>query len=135
MIPIYYLTLNPEDKINFVSIVENPASGSFFEKFSEPMKEQFSLDTEKQIITGLIMSPDTPIYRKRGDHEYYVAFNEDAIREIAKKIIDNPKAAEEPWATYSVRWLWLRRYDGGHGTEWTQIPCTPISEILLFPMG
>lgn len=29
MIPIYYLTLNPEDKINFVSIVENPANECF----------------------------------------------------------------------------------------------------------
>lgn len=94
MIPIYYLTLNPEDKINFVSIVKNPANEMFFEKFSEPMKEQFSLDTEKQIITGLIVSPDTPILRKKGDQEYYIAFNEDAIREIAKKIIDNPEAVD-----------------------------------------
>ena len=46
-----------------------------------------------------------------------------------------PKAVEEPWATYSVRWLWLRRYDGGRGTECTKIPCKPISEILLFPDG
>lgn len=94
MIPIYYLTLNPEDKINFVSIVDNPANEMFFEKFSEPIKEQFSLDTEKQIITGLIISPDAPILRKKGDQEYYVAFSEDAIREIAKKIIDNPEAVD-----------------------------------------
>lgn len=93
MIPIYYLTLNPEDKINFVSIVENPANETFFEKFSQ-IKEQFSLDTEKQIITGLIMSPDTPIYRKKGDQEYYIAFNEESIQLIAKKIIDNPEAVD-----------------------------------------
>ena len=58
------------------------------------MKEQFSLDTEKQIITGLIMSPDTPILRKKGDQEYYIAFSEDSIRELAKKIIDNPEAVD-----------------------------------------
>ena len=44
-----------------------------------------------------------------------------------------PKAAEEPWATYSVRWLWLRRYDGNHGTACTKISCKPISETLQFP--
>lgn len=93
MIPIYYLTLNPEDKINFVSIVDNPANEMFFEKLSQ-VKERFSLDSEKQIITGLIISPDTPIYRKKGDKEYYIAFNEDSIKQIAKKIIDNPSAVD-----------------------------------------
>lgn len=93
MIPIYYLTLNPEDKINFVSLVENPANETFAEKFSQ-IKEQFSLDTEKQIITGLIISPDTPIYRKKGGQEYYIAFSKETIREIAKKIIDNPSAVD-----------------------------------------
>ena len=44
-----------------------------------------------------------------------------------------PKAVEEPWATYSVRWLWLRRYDGNHGTACTKISCKPISETLQFP--
>lgn len=93
MIPIYYLTLNPEDKINFVSIVDNPANEMFFEKFSQ-VKEQFSIDSEKHIITGLIISPDTPIYRKKGDQEYYITFNEDSIKQIAKKIIDNPSAVD-----------------------------------------
>ena len=46
-----------------------------------------------------------------------------------------PKAVEEPWATYSVRWLWLRRYDGGHGTACSKKPCNPIPETLPFPHG
>lgn len=44
-----------------------------------------------------------------------------------------PKAAEEPWATYSVRWLWLRRYDGDHGTAYTRNPPQNKSPIFFLP--
>lgn len=89
MIPLFYLE---PDGLNFISIVENPANEEFFIKLSKSEKIQLSAD--KQIITGLVISPDIPIYRRNGDQEYYIAFKEEAVKQLAKKIIENPKAVD-----------------------------------------
>jgi hypothetical protein len=53
-----------------------------FNTFSKQVKYQFN--DEEQIITGIAISADTPIYRREDNtnEEYYVVFTPKAIKDI-----------------------------------------------------
>lgn len=89
-LPIFDAVLRDEnDGIQCISLVELPAVESDFIAFArdeEPMV--FSLNDEKQIITGVVMRADYPIIRndaKRG--KYYVRFSKDVIKLASEKML------------------------------------------------
>jgi hypothetical protein len=82
-LPIYRISIdleNPETTVSFNSLVSNPAHEKSFQTFSKVQRYEFN--DEKQIVTGVAISADFPIYRKQGNEEFYVLFDKQAISDI-----------------------------------------------------
>ena len=71
-----------------VSLVECPAVQHDFLLFDE-QKMMFKADDDKQIISGIALLADTPIYRRNQYEEFYVVFEKDTIRELVEKYSKN----------------------------------------------
>lgn len=89
-LPVYELDIN-EDEFNksgvqYVALVDDPAVQMEWETFAQNEPMQFVADSERRIVTGVLMRADYPIYRnnaERGDH--YVVFRKDTIEKIVQK--------------------------------------------------
>jgi hypothetical protein len=82
-LPIYRISIdlkNPKTTVSFNSVVYNPAHEKSFQTFSKVQRYEFN--DEKQIVTGVAISADFPIYRKQGNEEFYVVFDKQAISDI-----------------------------------------------------
>ena len=83
-LPIYeiYIDLKDDDTgVEFNSLVHDPAHEISFQTFAKIKRYQFN--DESQVVTGVAISADTPIYRNEGNgEEYYVVFKKDAITDI-----------------------------------------------------
>jgi hypothetical protein len=84
-LPIYEIMIDlndPDTSVSFNSLVVHPAHEKMFNTFSKQVKYQFNDD--EQIITGIAISADTPIYRReeQSNEEYYVVFTPKAIKDI-----------------------------------------------------
>lgn len=90
-LPVFQATISPEindeHEVNFIALVDRPATQSNFLKFTEDSRPQmFAITNEdEQIITGLAMVANMPIYRKDDSGEYYVYFDAPTIKAIAEK--------------------------------------------------
>ena len=87
-LPLYYADINDEVVgVQIMSIVDRPAVETVFVRFAEEgTPAMFAANDEKQVVSGVVLIPDFPIFRRdtaRG--EYYVAFKADAIERIAQK--------------------------------------------------
>lgn len=89
-LPIYQITIDEDMKaqgVKIMSIVDSPAVESDFLKFSA-IRENFSLNEEKQIITGCAIRANYPIYRKDDEgNEFYVKFTPQYIEKIVHKFM------------------------------------------------
>lgn len=90
-LPIYKIVINPEDEtgLSAVSLVDLPAVEKDFILFGKETM-LFHSDEERQIISGIAILADTPIYRRsetRG--EYYVVFQADTVRHLVEKYAKN----------------------------------------------
>jgi len=84
-LPVYEIVIDlndPDTTVSFNSLVSHPAHEKNFQTFSKQVKYQFN--DEEQMITGIAISADTPIYRidYSTDEEYYVIFKKKAIKDI-----------------------------------------------------
>jgi hypothetical protein len=84
-LPIYEIMIDindPETTVSFNSLVSQPAHEKNFQTFSKQVRYQFNDD--EQIITGIAISADTPIYRRETytNEEYYVVFTKKSIKDI-----------------------------------------------------
>ena len=84
-LPIYEIMIDlddPDTTVSFNSLVSQPAHEKNFQTFSKQVK--FEFNDEEQMITGIAISADTPIYRidYSTDEEYYVVFTKKAIKDI-----------------------------------------------------
>lgn len=84
-LPVYEIMIDlndPETTVSFNSLVLHPAHEKLLNTFSKQVKYQFN--DEEQIITGIAISANTPIYRREDDsnEEYYVVFTPKAIKDI-----------------------------------------------------
>ena len=90
MIPIYNVVINDYDTgIDRISLVEMPAVESNFLAFAKGKKQMlFNANEEQQMITGVLMRADYPIYRNDAElGEYYIQFSKDTIKEMAEKLL------------------------------------------------
>lgn len=90
MIPIYNVKIDDAlTGIDRISLVEYPAVESNFLAFSNNKKQvMFSADEEEQIITGVLMRCDYPIYRNDAElGEYYLNFDNNTIKLMAEKLL------------------------------------------------
>lgn len=68
-----------------IALVENPAIESDFLAFSK-VRENFTADEEKHVITGAVMVPDFKIIRyDENDQPYYVFFSRETIEKISQR--------------------------------------------------
>lgn len=87
-LPCYKLQIDPNEQselqVEYVALVDKPAIEKDFMVFNEKM--QFSLNEDRQIISGPAMLADVPIYR-RDDQlgEYMVVFDAPTIFQVVEK--------------------------------------------------
>jgi len=73
---------NSVEGIEAISIVENPA---IEEDFVALKNEEVQLaQIDKQLLVGALLIPNKPIYRRKGEDEYYIYFSKDTIRKAAE---------------------------------------------------
>jgi len=74
---------SPDDGVELISMVKEPAIGSYWVALSESIRQQKFTQTnpEKRVVMGPAMIPDLPIMRRDPDGtEYHVYFSRDTIR-------------------------------------------------------
>ncbi len=84
-LPVYEIKIDLNDQdteVTFNSLVSSPAHEVNFEMFSKTQRFQFN--DEENVIIGVAISADTPIYRYDAisNEEYYVVFTKQAIKDI-----------------------------------------------------
>lgn len=88
-IPVYKASIEGEEGMLKVSLVDYPAVITGFEAFAEEQPVKFAVEDEEQrLILGPVMRADFPIYRfskQRG--AYYLIFDAETIRDMAEKYL------------------------------------------------
>ena len=78
-----------DEGIYSISLVDEPATQKNFVCFKEDKEYQtFSIqDEEQHIISGVVMTANTPIYRRDEDgFEYYLTFSPETIKLMSEKL-------------------------------------------------
>lgn len=75
---------NSVEGIEAISIVENPAIEEDFIALNSQEIHLAEVDKDKQILVGALLVPNKPIYRRKGEDEYYIYFSKDTIRKAAE---------------------------------------------------
>ena len=65
------------------SFVSEPATEKEWLYFSDAKKRLDFYDTEKQMVTSVVMLANTPIYRNDDGYEYMLVFTQEAIEKMA----------------------------------------------------
>lgn len=88
-LPIFKLMINDvESGIDRISLVEMPAVESNFLAFASHKQRLYFANEEQQMITGVLVRADYPIYRNDSQiGEYYIEFGKEAIEEMAEKLL------------------------------------------------
>ena len=58
--------------IEAISVVENPAIEEDFIALKSEEIKLAEVDNEKRILMGALLIPNKPIYRRKGEEEYYI---------------------------------------------------------------
>lgn len=93
-LPIYVVDINDASVFNNVSIVDMPAIERNFIQLSKQAEIKFSINEEKRTISGPVLIPDYPIYRRFGKEEFYIKFTADTIKEYAIKFFKDKREGE-----------------------------------------
>ena len=91
-LPIYRATINMDDESGMytISLVEEPAVEIDFLYFDKDIKPLiYSVENEEQRkVTGVVMTCDTPIYRRdENGIEYYIVYDRKTIEMMAEKYL------------------------------------------------
>lgn len=90
MIPYFKIQVSEADElgVDFNSFVDVPAHLKGFLAFGK--EERYNFNDEKRIVTGVMISAGTPIYRNSKEMgEHYVVFDAETIDIIRKKFFKN----------------------------------------------
>lgn len=93
-LPIYIVDINDDSIFNNVSIVDYPAIEENFIQLSKQAEIKFSINKEKHTITGPVLIPDFPIYRRIDGREFYIKFTADTIKDYAIKFFKDKREDE-----------------------------------------
>jgi hypothetical protein len=90
-LPIYQLIIDPTEGaiVDFVALVDKPAIQKNYQAFNEQKKYEFKASKDKQVISGPLMIPDVPIYRRDEMGEYYVTFTKETVNQIMTHFMKN----------------------------------------------
>jgi len=75
--------------IEAISVVENPAIEEDFIALKNEEIKLAEVDKEKRILMGALLVPNKPIFRKKGDEEYYIYFSRDTVAKASQLYLMN----------------------------------------------
>ena len=83
--------------IEAISVVESPAiEEDFIALKNQDQIRLAEISKEKRLLIGAALIPDKPIYRKSGDHEFYIFFSKDTVAKASQMFL---KAGNQSKAT------------------------------------
>lgn len=85
-IPVFNIVFDETQSMNgatVISLVKDPACEVDFMKFDNTKSISLSLNKKKNIITGVALRADYPIYREYEGEKFYVKFTPDVIEKFA----------------------------------------------------
>tara|TARA_R110002153_G_scaffold51354_1_gene144405 strand:- start:118 stop:738 length:621 start_codon:yes stop_codon:yes gene_type:complete len=83
--------------IEAISVVESPAIEEDFIALKNEDKIRLAeVSKEKRLLIGAALIPDKPIYRKSGDHEFYIYFSKETVTKASQMFL---KAGNQGQAT------------------------------------
>ena len=75
--------------IEAISVVENPAIEEDFIALKSEEIKLAEVDKEKRILMGALLVPNKPIYRRKGEEEYYIYFSRDTVEKASQLYLMN----------------------------------------------
>eukprot|EP00493_Phyllostaurus_siculus_P003797 UN03812 len=75
--------------IEAISVVENPAIEEDFIALKNEEIKLAEVSGEKRILLGPLLIPNKPIYRRKGDDEYYIYFSKDTVEKASQLYLQN----------------------------------------------
>ena len=83
--------------IEAISVVESPAIEEDFIALKDQKQIRLAeISKEKRLLMGAALIPEKPIYRKSGDHEFYIYFSKDTVAKASQMFL---KAGNQGQAT------------------------------------
>ena len=77
--------------IEAISVVESPAIEEDFIALKNEDKIRLAeVSKEKRLLMGAALIPDKPIYRKSGDHEFYIYFSKETVAKASPQTVQSP---------------------------------------------
>ena len=74
--------------IEAISVVESPAIEEDFIALKNEDKIRLAeVSKEKRLLMGAALIPDKPIYRKSGDHEFYIYFSKETVAKASQMFL------------------------------------------------
>lgn len=94
-LPVFLVDLNDKTIFNNISIVDCPAIEEDFIQLSKEAEIKFKVNEEKRIISGPVLIPEQPIYRRdENGKEFYIKFKAATIRDFAVKFFKDHRNTE-----------------------------------------
>lgn len=75
--------------IEAISVVENPAIEEDFIALKNEEVKLAEVDNDKRILMGALLIPNKPIYRRKGEEEYYIYFSKDTVEKASQLYLMN----------------------------------------------
>ena len=75
--------------IEAISVVENPAIEEDFIALKNEEIKLAEVDKEKRILMGALLVPNKPIYRRKGEEEYYIYFSKQTVEKASQLYLMN----------------------------------------------
>jgi hypothetical protein len=93
MLPIYDIEVDDQSGVDFNAFVDSPAHMKGFIAFGKDQAIRYSFNEEKRIVTGVMISANTLIYRGARTElqvgEHYVKFSPETIEQIQRNFHKN----------------------------------------------
>lgn len=89
MLDTYEMLLDSSEGIVFISLVDFPAVEVGWQCYGKNSKPVMFQVAEEHVITGVVMIPDKPIYRRDGDYKYQVFYSKDTVRRMCEKMLQS----------------------------------------------
>lgn len=87
---IYKAVIKSDSDIwDFMGFVDSPAHGKQSMMFNsqKTTKQVFKVDESRQVITGVAISTNQPIYRNDASGEYHIIFDKATTRELGRRML------------------------------------------------
>ncbi len=75
--------------IEAISVVENPAIEEDFIALKSEEIKLAEVNKEKRILMGALLVPNKPIYRRKGEEEYYIYFSRETVEKASQLYLMN----------------------------------------------